>query len=306
MSVKFIIRLCLMSLLPAAFATQAGTEHQHEHEEQHTDELITISERMIALNNIETATAGAYQLQQNIELFGVIAAMPRAQFNVSAPYAGQVLQVLADQGDTVKKGQLLARINNSNSLKSYNIVAPASGVITQRYVNTGEIAGNQPLLHIADYSQVYVELSAFPRDIARLQLNMPVTVFSLHQTSHASSQLSYIAPQMTDGHIARARAVIDNKSGYWRPGMHVKAMITVAQHPVSLAVKKSALQQIDGKPVIFIVEDGAFKATELQLGKDDSDYVEVVAGLAAGTRYVSENSFLLKADMLKAGAGHQH
>ncbi|MDX1391050.1 MAG: hypothetical protein R3241_01620, partial [Rheinheimera sp.] len=80
----------------------------------------------------------------------------------------------------------------------------------------------------------------------------------------------------------------------------------VAQHPVSLAVKKSALQQIDGKPVIFVIEDGAFKAIELQLGKDDSDYVEVLAGLSAGAEYVSENSFLLKADMLKAGAGHQH
>lgn len=304
MSVRFLIRLCLMSLLPAVFATQAGTEH--EHEEQHTDKLITLSERMIALNKIETATAGAYQLQQNIELYGVIAAMPQAQFNVNAPYPGQVLQVLADQGDTVKQGQLLARINNSSSLQSYDIIAPASGVITQRYINSGELATDQPLLHIADYSLVYVELSAFPRDIARLQLNMPLKVFSLHQTNHASSQLSYIAPQMTDGHIARARAVIDNSSGNWRPGMHVKAMITVAQHPVSLAVKKSALQQIDGKPVIFVIEDGAFKAIELQLGKDDSDYVEVLAGLSAGTEYVSENSFLLKADMLKAGAGHQH
>ncbi|HEX5793354.1 MAG TPA: efflux RND transporter periplasmic adaptor subunit [Rheinheimera sp.] len=303
MTFKAFLSFALFSLLFAITPLQAADEHD---DEPHQQNLTTLSPRMIALNNIATATAGAYQLQQNVVLFGVIAAMPTMQFTVRAPYAGTVQQVLVQQGDTVSRGQLLARVRNATSLKSYDITAPAAGIVTERYLNGGEFINDQPLLQLADHRNVYVELSAFPRDLAKLQLKMPVRVFSLHQSDSADSQLSYIAPQMTDGHIARARAVIDNSSGYWRPGMHVRASVTVASMAVALAVQKSALQRLDGKPVVFVREGNTFSARPVQPGREDAYYVEVLSGLAVGSEYVTDNSFVLKADLLKAGAGHDH
>ena len=71
----------------------------------------------------------------------------------------------------------------------------------------GELIRDEPLLEIANYSKVYAELSAFPSGIALIKPDMPVSVFSLHQAKVANGTISYISAQMTEGHIARARAL---------------------------------------------------------------------------------------------------
>jgi cobalt-zinc-cadmium efflux system membrane fusion protein len=44
----------------------------------------------------------------------------------------------------------------------------------------------------------------------------------------------------------------------------------------------------------------------LELGARDGEYVEVLGGLKPDTRYVTEQSFLIKADIEKSGASHDH
>ena len=135
---------------------------------------------------------------------------------------------------------------------------------------------------------------------------MPVSVFSLHHGESADSNISYIAPQMTEGHIARARAVLDNSNGYWRPGMHIKAEVLTATIPVALAVQKRAIQRFRDMPVVFARYGNTFEVRMLQFGREDDNYIEVTSGLKPGTEYATDNSFVLKADILKSGASHDH
>jgi cobalt-zinc-cadmium efflux system membrane fusion protein len=44
----------------------------------------------------------------------------------------------------------------------------------------------------------------------------------------------------------------------------------------------------------------------LELGRQDDEWVEVLGGIEQGTRYVSANSYLIKADIEKSGAAHDH
>jgi cobalt-zinc-cadmium efflux system membrane fusion protein len=44
----------------------------------------------------------------------------------------------------------------------------------------------------------------------------------------------------------------------------------------------------------------------LELGARDGEHAEVLGGLAAGTPYVTEQSFLIKADIEKSAASHDH
>lgn len=280
-------------------------EHGDEHE--HSDEPpLKISERMLTLNQISTETAAATALVQKIHLYGVITTVPEQQAAVKAPYAAVLDKVLVKQGDNVSKGQLLANLTNLSSLKTYQLHAPLAGVVTRRYLNDGELIRDEPLLEIANYSKVYAELSAFPSDIAQLKPDMLVSVFSLHQAKAAIGTISYISAQMTEGHIARARALINNDDGYWRPGMHIKAAIHTAELKVAVAIKKSALQRIDNQPAVFVRHGDSFEVHKLTLGREDDDYIEVLTGLEAGSEYASANSFVLKADLLKSGASHQH
>jgi cobalt-zinc-cadmium efflux system membrane fusion protein len=109
---------------------------------------------------------------------------------------------------------------------------------------------------------------------------------------------------MTGGHIARARIELPNQSGHWRPGMHVKADVVTDSFNASLAINNDAVQRLDDNPVVFIKEGNRFEAREVELGRTDGEYTEVLSGIENGESYVVENSYLIKADILKQGAGH--
>lgn len=253
---------------------------------------------------LEQATAG--QIRTQLHLFGVIAPVPEQQYQLGATYAGVVQQMAVKVGDQVKKGQLVARVQNPASLKSYEIVAPADGEVTATYVSRGAKVSEQPLLEISDFSSVYVEMSAFPSDTEQLKTGQDFLVQDLHGHQSAQSQINYIAPQMTGGHIARARGLLANPAGHWRPGMHVKTDVTVAVVDAPLVINKAALQLWNDKPVIFIKVGDQFEIRMPELGRADDSKVEVLSGVPLGVQYATTNSFILKADVMKSGASHDH
>ena len=103
-----------------------------------------------------------------------------------------------------------------------------------------------------------------------------------------------------------ARVVLDNGDGVWTPGQFVEARVTIAETPVALAVPQSALQQFRDFTVVFAQVDDTYEVRMLELGRRDGEWVEVLGGLAPGTRYVTQNSYLIKADIEKSGASHDH
>jgi cobalt-zinc-cadmium efflux system membrane fusion protein len=100
--------------------------------------------------------------------------------------------------------------------------------------------------------------------------------------------------------------LLPNPDGRWRPGLYVTAEVEVATVDVPVAVSASAVQRLRDRDVVFVSEGDLVEAQPVELGRRDADRVELRAGLAAGQRYVAEGSFLLKAEVGKAGASHEH
>ena len=104
----------------------------------------------------------------------------------------------------------------------------------------------------------------------------------------------------------RVRAAINNEEGTFRPGQFIRGHVTVAEHRVALAVRRSALQFFRDFQVVYARFDDIYEVRMLELGRHNSDWIEVLSGLEAGTEYVTENSYLIKADIEKSGASHDH
>lgn len=81
---------------------------------------------------------------------------------------------------------------------------------------------------------------------------------------------------------------------------------TLDERGAEVAIVPSALQTLDGKPVVFVEAPGGFAPREVTLGRQGETLVEVLEGLSAGERFVSKNSFLLKAEFAKGEAEHGH
>ena len=103
-----------------------------------------------------------------------------------------------------------------------------------------------------------------------------------------------------------ARATIANLDGLWRPGSAVKARITVEQQAASLVVPLAALQNFRDWEVVFIRVGNTYEVRPVELGKRDGKQVEILSGIKAGDAVVVEQSYLVKADIEKSGASHDH
>ena len=102
------------------------------------------------------------------------------------------------------------------------------------------------------------------------------------------------------------RAPLPNAVGLWRPGMAVTAEVTLSERNVPLAVKTAALQRFRDFTVVFARFGDTYEVRMLELGQQDGEYVEVLGGIDPETPYVVDQSFLIRADIEKSGASHDH
>ncbi len=284
----------------------------HEEPEEHGDEheegaRVTLSAKQLAAAGIEIGVVGPASIRESIQLYGVIAPNAERVRAVSARFPGVVLETRRKIGDSVREGDALALIESNESLRSYTLKAPISGVITERNANPGEQANDQPLFTIADLNTVWVELSLFPRDVPRVKLGQEVIIKGPDNRQLTDGRVIYVAPfGRTANQTLSARVLLDNKDGNWAPGLNVTAEVTISESTVPLAVQSTAIQYLESRPVLFILHDGEFEARPVSPGRSDSVTVEVTGGVDAGDEYAVTNSFILKAELGKGSAEHDH
>lgn len=289
-----------------------GDEHGHEDEhgdeqhDEHEEGSTRIPRDVANASGIVVETAGPAVMRETVALSGIVRLKPAAQAEVRAVYPGRVLEVTATVGDTVEAGDTLAVIENASSLQSYRVRAPISGTILERFSNPGDVATDRPLYRLADLDSLQAELHVFPRDAARIEPGQPVLVRLAGGDIEVRSEITSFLPlSETETQSLIARADLPEDSGF-RPGMRVEAQVATDEYEVGLAVRDSAIQRYRGQPAVFSRDGDEYTARPLQLGRSDGVFVEVLSGIDPGESYVAENSFLILADIEKAGAGHNH
>ena len=109
-----------------------------------------------------------------------------------------------------------------------------------------------------------------------------------------------------DTRTAKARVVLPNPDGRWRPGLFAKVAIVKHNAAPPVVVRAEAVQTYGNKQVVFVQHDDQYEARPIALGRTDGRFTEVLKGLSAGERYVTKNSYVLKAELGKAGMSHEH
>ncbi len=255
---------------------------------------------------VETEVAGSATIQNVLALSGITELSPSAFAEVRARYPGPVQSVSVGVNDVVREGQTLARVESSSSLQTYSVTAPVSGTVLERNTNVGDVAGDQSLFTLADLSQLEARLHVFPRDAGKVKVGQKVRVGIAGAEEVYETKITRFLPVTggaTQTRIAVAPVPVD---AGMVPGMRVMGEVVTGETVVPLAVRESGLQSFRDFTVVYAKVGETYEVRMLDLGASDGTYVEVLGGLAAGTEYVSENSFLIKADIEKSGASHDH
>lgn len=220
--------------------------------------------------------------------------------------AKQKLSALGVSDESI--ANLVASGHAASGLERYEIRAPISGRIVEQLVDIGTPMGGEGQAHelyaIADLSKVWVELSISPQDLPSIKEGQHLTI---EGTTRSDGTIIFTSPVLNEAtRSARVIASIDNRDGAWRPGSFVSAEIAISELKADLVIPKTALQTIEGKTGVFVRTPEGFESRQITIGEDDGTAVEVLAGLKAGEPVAVANTFLLKAELGKSEAEHDH
>ena len=256
---------------------------------------------------IEIETVGPQSISDIREVEGVVQLDPAATSEIRAQFPGKVMQVTKAVGDYVKKGQLLARIESSESLQIYPVYSPVSGVVAERNANVGNVAYDQPIYVITDPSSTSVVFNIFPRDLGTIRPGQKIIIETLDGKPVADSVLGgYLPEGNSAAGTALVRARLPNRDGRWRPGIALHGRVVVNAVKVPLAVRTEALQPFRDFTVVYANFGETYEVRMLELGRKSSEWTEVLGGINPGTKYAAKGSFLIRQDIEKSGASHDH
>ena len=292
------------SFVVAIDASYQGRAHHWEYES--FEGRTTIAPEMAAAFGIETAIAGPAQLIETTTVYGTIVPNAERVREVSARFDGAIRSVDVALGAVVREGQRLATVESNESLQAYTITAPIGGTVMERAANAGEQTGGRRLFTIVDTASVWAELAVFPSDRPRVRIGAEVEIAPATGGEPVAGTIAHISQVAGANQSVMARVVLDNADGRWALGTYVTGTVATASFDVPLAVKRSGLQSFRDFTVVYAQFGDDYEVRMLELGRQDGEWAEILGGLEPGTRYVTENSYVLKADVEKAGASHDH
>lgn len=199
-------------------------------------------------------------------------------------------------------------MRNEESPAQFALRALADGTVIDKHLAVGEtVTPQSPVFSLADLSTVWAEAKVGARDIGRVAPEQPTRVLAPSQDLTVEGKLSYVSALLgVADRAVTVRVVLANSEQRLRPGLPVTIEVETGARDVAVAVARSGVQTLRDWQVVFGRYGELFEARPLVLGADDGVWVEVLSGLQAGEQYAGVNSYVIKADIGKAGAGHEH
>jgi len=199
-------------------------------------------------------------------------------------------------------------IKGSSALARYSLRAPIAGSVLERTLTVGEaISDDKPLFRLADLSSLWIDLAVPVSELSTIKRGQRVVVKDKAGAVSGEGKVLFVQPELSaESRTGSVRVALNNPQGQWRPGMFVTTELVTGQQGQVLSIPEDALQTLEGKTVVFVADADGLEPREVTLGRRSAGRVEVLAGLKAGERFAATGSFVLKAELQKGEAEHEH
>lgn len=221
-------------------------------------------------------------------------------------------RLVRDAGDRLKRlgiteDQLRALGMAENSFETNantQVIAPMSGTVVNRAVYEGQyVKEGEKLFEIADLSRMWFRFEVYEQDLPWIKPGQEVMVRTPSKPGQEfRGNVIFIDPNVNEtSRSARARVELDNplieingkKQRELFNGLYATGTIAVETAPV-LAIPRTAVLRPAGDARVFVDKGGhAYENRVVTLGRHGENLWEVVAGLNAGEKVVSNGNLLL-------------
>lgn len=253
-----------------------------------------------------------------------VGALAKAEFDRrSAEYKNALASIESQAADLAKTEEKLHRfglseedilaLNPREGAGSHReashsrMIAPFAGVIIRYNAAEGETFGpDDEVFAIADLSTAWVLADVYEKDIASIRSGPQARiVIDSYPGEVFLGRITYVSDFLDPKtRTARVRCEVPNESGKLRLDMFATAELPAAEGRQALMVPSEAVQQVDGRAVMFVrASEADFEPRNVTLGKLSDGWVEVTAGVREGEIVAAHGSFYLKSTMLRSQIG---
>jgi membrane fusion protein, heavy metal efflux system len=183
--------------------------------------------------------------------------------------------------------------------------APITGTVIERKVTLGQaVERATDAFKIADTSHVWVSLDLYEKDLARVHVGQEVELKTDSRPGESfRGHVAFIVPVIDEAtRTAKVRLEFPNPKGMLSAGQLVTARILADPKLATLealTVPRSAIEQVEGKTVVFVQKGDTFERRPVLTGTSGGDRVEIRKGLTAGEVVAIDGAFLLKSELLR-------
>lgn len=212
-------------------------------------------------------------------------ALDRARKSFEAGLVAQEILDLAQSRSDLAKAQVRS---NQIQLGYTDIEAPFAGWIVERHIKQAEFVQNgTALFRLSDFDPLEVPIQVPERDLGRLAVGQP-----------AYLTVDAFSGERFDARVLRVSPVVDAATGTvkvtlevttrgkLRPGMFASVFLETDRHARALVVPKSALVLESIGDTVYVIEGEVARRRRVELGFDEAEVVEVVAGLEEGDQVI--------------------
>jgi len=179
----------------------------------------------------------------------------------------------------------LIRVQIANT----TITSPLAGIVTHRSIEPGEMAApGVPLFTVAKISSVYAVFDVSETDLGRVRQGQPVAVrvdsFPGRLFQGTVRDIAEAGDPRT--RVFKVKALVSNADRALKPAMFARGEITVGRASNAVVIPRDAVSTDNGKPSVFVVENGTARTRTIQVGRTYGPLIRVLAGLRPGESVV--------------------
>ncbi|MBT8037609.1 MAG: efflux RND transporter periplasmic adaptor subunit [Verrucomicrobiae bacterium] len=300
--------------------------HSGSAEEVAPDPTSFISLKPEGIKNIgiEYAVVEPKDFENTIFAIGHIREIPRNHSVLSSRISGRIIAVNAFEGDTVKKGEVLVKVESRQPGSPPPVIelkAPRDGLVVASHIRLGEpVEPDKELLDIMDLRDVWATAQVPEDAISQIKpgTKAHIRIPALGGEIIDGTLLRFDPKASKEGGTIGAIFKVSNAQLRLRPGTRAEFSIVTSSRQNVMAVPREALQGDAANRVVYVKHidiKNAFTRLPVQTGEKNDRYVEIVAGIFEGDEVVTHGSYALSfssdsgislKEALDAAHGHEH
>lgn len=232
---------------------------------------------------------------------------PENRLEIKPPVAGRVELILVKEGQTIRKGDIIAWISSSEraalldaaaaggsaELKKWKefykatpVLAPINGTLIYRAFEQGQtFTTADAILVMSD--RLTVKAQVDETDIALIKLEQKATItldaypdkkFPAHV-----DQIAYDAKTVNNVTTYIVDVLPEQAPEFMRSGMTANVSFLIESKPDVLLTRTEAVKRKDGKSFVLLAQKGSVPVeTEIEVGATDGKKIEIVGGIGEG------------------------